>query len=495
MDTAEDFMTLVEKLVHLILVHHKHSRLPKTLNDPIPGFLAEAEAYLIRKIQPFLPSEETSLCAHNNAKNWTAATLETLNEHYDRIKNNTIDRIRALLVPDWNRAFLVASRRARQHSKNINPNSFESTYMVLRDIMSPSFPLLENPPISFSKMSNQDLREKKAKILDPQEKLPPPKQPTILQSVKLGGPTTLIGNDELLVPLTLVEQTKNKTNIEQTQKNKRPSLTPKSSTSVTGPWVRITPLSPLTEITNGTLRRQTHTTTPRNTSGPLAKENTECGTEHPVIKKRKTNTTEETSSGTPQEHSTPLDSPYLPESTQQTHGAIYHTHQGNGFENWTLEPRRPIIIIGDSNIEKLPHTEDDRIQTDCYPGAKITHAVHIIKHKTPREPLVTTVILSFGISDRETSNPSWLEKPLGSLFNAAKVKFPNALIYMPLINFSKNLPPQIQRNITQLNLMIKSRNAFIPRLDKDNFKTLPDNIHWTPDTAYNMLTHWLNFLE
>lgn len=147
MDTTKDFLTLVESLVQLILAHHKHSQLPQSPGDPLPTFLAQAEAYIIKVIQPFLPSKETDLCVHHNAKNWTTATVDMLREHYNRVKENAITTIKTLLVPDWGRAFLVASHRARQNNKNIDSTSFELTHTILKDIMSPSFPSLNDLPI------------------------------------------------------------------------------------------------------------------------------------------------------------------------------------------------------------------------------------------------------------------------------------------------------------------------------------------------------------
>lgn len=137
---------------------------------------------------------------------------------------------------------------------------------------------------------------------------------------------------------------------------------------------------------------------------------------------------------------------------------------------------------------------DSRIQTDCFPGAKITHATHLLQHKTPMKPKVKKVFLSFILNDRETSNPKLLRDYIGSLFQTAKDKFPNAVIYIPLINYSNDLPPSVQQNINQINEITKSKNAFMPRLNRNGFRTTTDNIHWSMETGKNMLRHWLYFL-
>lgn len=150
--------------------------------------------------------------------------------------------------------------------------------------------------------------------------------------------------------------------------------------------------------------------------------------------------------------------------------------------------------MGDSNIGQLPLIADSRFQVECYPEARIKHAAHILKYKTPTNMSVNVIILSFGIHDRETYNPNLIKKPLDALFEAARDTFPNATIHMPLLNYSRNLPLKYQKNITQFNTMIRAMGSFIPRLDETLFETLPDGLRWTPDTAQEMLDHWWSFL-
>lgn len=132
MDAEEDFTLLVQALTRLMLAHHKRMVLPQK---------PEVEAYLIPVVQPFCPLEETNLWAHYNAKNWTAATIETSKDHYLRVQAEAIDMRRPLLVVDWDRTFLVAARRARQHTPHIKEEALETTRVDLEKIMGPSFPI------------------------------------------------------------------------------------------------------------------------------------------------------------------------------------------------------------------------------------------------------------------------------------------------------------------------------------------------------------------
>ncbi|TWW80188.1 hypothetical protein D4764_01G0000030 [Takifugu flavidus] len=82
-----------------------------------------------------------NLWAHYNAKNWTRATIETLKDHYLRVQAGAIEMMRPLLVVDWDRAFLVAARRARQHTPHIKEEALEAARVDLEKIMWPSFPI------------------------------------------------------------------------------------------------------------------------------------------------------------------------------------------------------------------------------------------------------------------------------------------------------------------------------------------------------------------
>lgn len=151
-----------------------------------------------------------------------------------------------------------------------------------------------------------------------------------------------------------------------------------------------------------------------------------------------------------------------------------------------MQQFRPILIIGDSNIARLPRISDDRIQTDCYPGANLSHATNLLRHNTPRSNSVTKVILSFGLNNKNQENTSLLKKDLHAMLVAAINTFPQAVILIPLIHYSQDLPENIKANIKVLNHLIEDTGHQIPRIKKESFFTERDNIHWTPQTARNI---------
>lgn len=172
-----------------------------------------------------------------------------------------------------------------------------------------------------------------------------------------------------------------------------------------------------------------------------------------------------------------------------------HEHGGNKIRNWHLEPKRKILIIGDSNLQNLPQVWHGDIQVDCYPGATFYHAIHLLKHNTPTTESVQNVILSFGINNREHCLPETASKQLQRLVTIAQATFPNAYVQVPMINFSPHLPAQQKMNLKALNRNIVSKTAYIPSLRTIEFVTKRDNVHWTTETGEKMWNNWKEYLN
>ena len=171
-----------------------------------------------------------------------------------------------------------------------------------------------------------------------------------------------------------------------------------------------------------------------------------------------------------------------------------HPHHGNKYRNWTLQPRRPFILMGDSNLSRLPFVNHTKVQVDCFPGANLSHAAHLLKNNTPTNDKVEKLILSFGINNRKISNKAHLQKDLQAMLTAAVTTSPNATIRIPLINHSEDLPEAIKGNIETLNALILQTGHQMPKIRAEIFNTLPDGIHWSPQTAVEILRYWRTFL-
>ncbi|KAI4830681.1 hypothetical protein KUCAC02_002297 [Chaenocephalus aceratus] len=60
---------------------------------------------------------------------------------------------------------------------------------------------------------------------------------------------------------------------------------------------------------------------------------------------------------------------------------------------------REVLILGASNISRLPLVHDPRVQVDSFPGANLTQAATIIRKNTVTSPGLQKVVLLFGLSD------------------------------------------------------------------------------------------------
>ncbi|GAA6106737.1 uncharacterized protein LOC105009030 isoform X1 [Tachysurus ichikawai] len=172
-----------------------------------------------------------------------------------------------------------------------------------------------------------------------------------------------------------------------------------------------------------------------------------------------------------------------------------HPHLGDKYRNWDLKPQRPILILGDSNLSRLPRINNPAVQVDCYPGAKLSHAHYLIKYKTPTSMDTQRVVLSFGLNDRTTKYPALYQQQITKLIHAAGDTFPNATLHVPSVNFDRRLPHGSRANLDSLNRIIGATGLSIPILPRDGFQTLPDNIHWTLETANAMWEHWSKHLN
>ena len=165
--------------------------------------------------------------------------------------------------------------------------------------------------------------------------------------------------------------------------------------------------------------------------------------------------------------------------------------------NWTLHPERKIVILGDSNLCRIPaHTRED-VQIECYPGMKLGHAGQVLA-KTNRTQEVSHCIISAGINNRDQDKPLTGIKELRIALLRARETFPTASIHVPLINYSERLPTKQKLNLRALNKEIEKGNH-IPKLEERDFKIDPkDNkfhIHWSMETAQAMLENWLRSLN
>ncbi|KAF3836286.1 hypothetical protein F7725_028844 [Dissostichus mawsoni] len=77
---------------------------------------------------------------------------------------------------------------------------------------------------------------------------------------------------------------------------------------------------------------------------------------------------------------------------------IYHMAKPQrNVQDWSFSGTKPILILGDSNINRIPPHTNRKLQLDSYPGAKVYHLMELFK-RTPPIPTAKIVIISIGIN-------------------------------------------------------------------------------------------------
>lgn len=87
------------------------------------------------------------------------------------------------------------------------------------------------------------------------------------------------------------------------------------------------------------------------------------------------------------------------------------------------------------------------------------------------------------------------KKAIQRLLRAAALKFPNAVVHIPKIDYHKGLLKHQVKNLQMINRCIEETGYSIPLLPWGLFETEDDKISWEPQTAIAMCTHWMRHLK
>ena len=161
---------------------------------------------------------------------------------------------------------------------------------------------------------------------------------------------------------------------------------------------------------------------------------------------------------------------------------------------WELQPHDKYIMMGDSNLDRIQGFKKRDLQIESYPGANFQHIESILKKCKPTTT-AKEVVISVGITHRGHKPKETSIKQLQKALRMAKITFPSATIWIPIINYSSNFSMAEQDNLRVLNTHIEANMNFIPPLPDQNFATVKDNVHWTTATATAMLEHWSKHLN
>lgn len=233
---------------------------------------------------------------------------------------------------------------------------------------------------------------------------------------------------------------------------------------------------------------------PRGVLAPSHRAQVETGGHKMMMDHTKDNSiNSELQSESPQEHVVDLPGE-RGETTRQE--PIRHPNTSRKIHDWKLDIEKPIAFIGDSNLARIPPFKHNRIQVDSFPGATFYHLSGVIDKLTPN-PKVEMVILAAGLNNglaKQVPLTSW--KQLQQLLKTCTTQFPNATLYVPIINFSDRLDREQQALLRQLNTCIQDKCNYLPALERLQFRTQSqDPVHWTADTAQKLFHQWIEHLN
>lgn len=166
-----------------------------------------------------------------------------------------------------------------------------------------------------------------------------------------------------------------------------------------------------------------------------------------------------------------------------------HINTLHKLKNWSLSVRHKWLIVGDSNVSRIPPYNIPHLQVDSFPGATFMH-IRSILDKVEPDPKVEILILSVGINNRSQKSPEASLSELRRLIAVAETKFRNAAVWVPVINFSRSLPKKEQNHLHVINKFITTHCLFIQDLPRSMFTVEKDGVHWSHATAKRMLQHW-----
>lgn len=516
----QKFGKTIRKLHALIkTVHHLQSVAPRPEKEE-PKMISKMVDTLSTMIKPAFPTNDTMEMIAGNAINWGYTTLMILEDHYENVLENILRDLKEDLPSDWKGAFVVATRWAK---KNLNRISQDSIDYAEALVTAGELPKRRACPIEETETeSTQGPQQGCTEHTDIEDRpvsrqLRTESRETAVQTEHITKRQTTqaqIGPD--LHHRVLVESTPERpgrkvsvaTNTENVtagteelaQHDVQRDQLPREQRK--GSRVRVhnpceiqadDPLLNIEEMQSSYPNQKQMENVPE-INFDLIMDETHQDT--PVHSQRGVSSGEETeelqfSTETRHEEDEQIDQIQipLPQSEKKFH-VNKHKHTDRKMMEWELEVTKKWLIIGDSNIAKMPDHSVKDLQIESYPGANFRHAQAILEKAVTKISHVEKVVLSFGINSRDQRAKETAVKQMQAALRTAKTAFPFAELWIPLINFSSDLPTKQQGTLQILNGHITRNMPFIPLLDRKKFKTENDNIHWTKETATEMLQHW-----
>jgi hypothetical protein len=169
---------------------------------------------------------------------------------------------------------------------------------------------------------------------------------------------------------------------------------------------------------------------------------------------------------------------------------------------WTVsvKPTTDTLILGTSNLNRIARKPRRDMEIHSYPGGRFEHMANMLE-KTPVQDGPRRVIIAMGINDSTNRVPlQKVEAMVQKTAALAKQKFPHSEVYLAGINHSDNLNETALHRTSELNSIIQKLRGVhsLSNIPPSTVQIDPKDrygVHWTPDTAQKVLSHWVQNLN
>lgn len=474
---SPQFGKLIRKLHGVIkMVHHLQNVALKPGKQE-PRMISRMVEVLTGMIKPASPTQRTLDLIAGNAKNWGYTTYQILMEHYESGLDDLLEELSALLTPDWKKAFEVAVRWAKKNFKNISQHEIDHSEALIttrfEDEGSNQIPAPQQPAaIDVRRVSRQPVAASVATMTEPAEQALE-EQPRSLARDPIQDQRS--SRRVRVQVLPIVEEDSIQEDLHQDEELEEDLH---QDEELRSPILHSTH-SELEALFDELQAEEDREENERQTSPTLrqvrAQVHQECEEDDEVFEES-------------------FD--HFSGPGPQRFRVHRHPNTQRKLTDWNLEVEKKVLMIGDSNLSIFPDFFNKNLQVESFPGSHFRHAQALMEKTLPPEDLVVEkVVLSFGINGRENKSKETTIKNVQGALRSTKRKFPYAEIWIPLVNFSKDLPLDQQENLKRLNEHIEKNMPHIPLLPSEKFQTEIDDVHWTVDTASAIFDHWMTFLN
>lgn len=483
------FSSLVKRLYDLIRSYHHQE---KVSNDNEPITFSRLTRFLTGVIKPCRITPLTKSLLEGNARNWAYTTKLILQDHYAKCIDGGEEALKDLLGNEWRAAFEIAVKWYQ--------NKFGKRHMAepIQKVEELLISLTGQPDEAPSPTAIVTLEEEVQNTTEfpalnrnwhspqPSPITPPPVQP----STEPLPPRTVKKLRGSASKQTLENHNPAVANVDEV-----PDFFAINTCPITCNTVE-TPRAAFVQKPQGDILSQIVMVHPE-TPNPQLDQGTEESPQIRAVDESAVDALLCISEDDMEQNILPM--PQLtpiatPTPSPRVFRTTRHMKTPRKLVNWTFTARRKWCIVGDSNLSRFPPHNFENLQIDSYPGATFRHAEAFLS-KANIQTQVETIVLAFGINHRAQKQKETAIKQLQRAVKVAKERFPQAAIWIPLINYSKNLKKEEKDGLTELNAHIRRNMPYLPLLPEKAFEVGQDQIHWTPTCAKGMFDHWCKHLN